>query len=367
MLAVADALQKQVPSLRLVFVGTARGIESRVVPEHGYELTLMRIEPMRGGGVSGLLRGAAIAARSVPRGWALIGRLRPRAIFSIGGYAAGPVSLAAWARRVPLALMEPNAVLGLANRLVVPLVTRAYTAFPEPCRHFSPGVVLQSGVPIRAGFQPRPYPRRQRGQTLRVLVLGGSQGAKALNEAVPRALGLAQTPIRVTHQCGRGHEPDVALAYEQLGARDRAEVVSFIADMPGALEQADLVISRSGASAVSEICAVGRPAILVPYPFAAGDHQRRNALALQRLGAGLCLEAGELASTRLAALIDRLAEDPGQLAAMAEQARAFGRPQAAEAIAKDLLDLAGLRATEPLGAAGSQPSDDGGFQCSAAG
>ncbi len=194
MIAVADALRELAPEIRLVFVGTERGMESRVVPERGYELELMRVLPIRGGGVLGALRGIARAAASLPEARALLKKLAPRAVFSIGGYAAGPISLGARSLRVPVALMEPNSVIGLANRLIAPLVQRAYTAFPESERHFKPSLVLRAGVPIRKGFEPVPFMPRL--YAPRVLVLGGSQGAKSLNEAVPRALAHVRCQLQ---------------------------------------------------------------------------------------------------------------------------------------------------------------------------
>ena len=343
MVAVADALRELYPALRLVFVGTARGLEARIVPERGYELELMEVAPLRGAGLSGFVRGVARAAGALPEARALVRRLRPGAVLSIGGYAAGPVSLAARLLGVPLALMEPNAVIGLSNRLIAPLVQRAYTAFPESERQFRTGVVLRSGVPIRAGFVPRPYTRS--GPKLRVLVLGGSQGARALNEAVPEALARASCPIEVTHQCGRAHEDAVALRYRDAAGLQGVAVVPFIDDMPAAVASADLVISRSGASAVSEICAVGRPSLLVPYPYAAGDHQRRNAESLAQAGAAVCIPSANATPERLAALIDELGAAPERLEQMAEAAAGLGRPHAARTIARDLL---GLCRVEPI-------------------
>jgi UDP-N-acetylglucosamine--N-acetylmuramyl-(pentapeptide) pyrophosphoryl-undecaprenol N-acetylglucosamine transferase len=344
MVAVADAIRALAPEVRLVFVGTERGIEVTVVPAHGYELELVRVIPIRGGGALGLVRGATQAAASIPAALGLVRRLRPAAILSIGGYAAGPVSLAARTLGVPLALMEPNAVIGLSNRLVAPLVQRAYTAFAPAERHFRAAVVRRLGVPIRAGFEP--HGSTWTGGARRILVLGGSQGAKSLNEAVPAALAQASAPLTAVHQCGRAHEASVADRYRELGLADRVGVVSFIDDMPSALAEADLVISRSGASATSEICAVGRPSILVPYPFAAGDHQRRNAETLAGTGAAVCVPNAEANPGRLAREIDLLCAPGGRLAEMAARARDLGRPDAAVAIARDLLALGGLTLQE---------------------
>lgn len=340
MVAVADALKRLVPDLRIVFVGTEKGIETRVVPERGYELELMEVVPIRGGGVGGAMRGVARAAAALPAGARLVDRLAPAAVFSLGGYAAGPVSLAARMRGIPLTLMEPNAVIGLANRLTATFVKRAYTAFPEPERHFFPGAVLRSGVPLRSGFEARPY--RRSGRTLEVLVIGGSQGAKTLNDVVPEALRQAKTAVRVVHQCGRDNEAALRARYTELGAGQRAEVVPFIDDMPAAIAAADLVISRSGASAVSELCAVGRPSILVPYPHAADDHQRHNAESIERIGGAIAVTNAAATPERIASELDRLAGTAGLLEKMADRARGFGRPEAAFTIARDLLRLGGV-------------------------
>jgi UDP-N-acetylglucosamine--N-acetylmuramyl-(pentapeptide) pyrophosphoryl-undecaprenol N-acetylglucosamine transferase len=357
MIAVADAVRELSPELRLVFVGAERGMETRVVPERGYELELMQVLPIRGGGFGAAARGVARAAALVPEARTLVKRLAPSAVFSIGGYAAGPVSLAARTLGIPVALMEPNSVIGLANRLIAPLVQRAYTAFPESEKHFRKSVILRAGVPIRAGFARAPYAANALG--LRILVLGGSQGAKALNEAVPRALAQIPANIIVVHQCGAAHEADARRLYVELGLSDRAEVVPFIADMPAALAAADLVIGRSGASAVSEICAVGRPSLLVPYPFASGDHQRVNAESLVRAGAAICLPSSEATAERIATEVAQLAANLEKLDEMAENAANLGRPEAARAIALDLLGLAGL-AREARRVAQSATDSNGG-------
>jgi UDP-N-acetylglucosamine--N-acetylmuramyl-(pentapeptide) pyrophosphoryl-undecaprenol N-acetylglucosamine transferase len=355
MIAVADAVRGLAADLRLVFVGTARGMETLLVPERGYELELLHVLPIRGGGIAGAARGAARALGSLPEARALLKRLEPRAVFSIGGYAAGPVSLAARSLGVPLALLEPNSVIGLANRLLAPLVQRAYTAFPESERHFKQSLVLRAGVPIRRGFARAPY--SPRAGAPQILVLGGSQGAKSLNEAVPRALATLPPGLGIVHQCGAAHESTARRLYAELGLSDRAQVVPFISDMPAALAAADLVIGRSGAGSVSEICAVGRPSLLVPYPFASGDHQRVNAESLVRAGAARCLAFGDASAERIASEVTALLGDPARLRRMAERAAELGRPEAAQAVALDLLGLSGLCYTGRSVARGAaQPS-----------
>jgi UDP-N-acetylglucosamine--N-acetylmuramyl-(pentapeptide) pyrophosphoryl-undecaprenol N-acetylglucosamine transferase len=357
LLAVAAAVSELSPQARLVFVGTRKGMEAKLVPERGYELEFVEVAPIRGGGVTGALRGAAVAARSLPAARALLKRRAPDAVFSIGGYAAGPIALAARTLGIPLALMEPNCAIGLANRLVAPLVARAYTAFDESARFFRPGVVLKSGVPLRPGFAAVPY-TRARG-ALSVLVLGGSQGARSLNDAVPRSLAQLGVEVAVVHQCGRAQESEVRALYEELGLGARAAVTPFIHDMPRALAEAELVIGRAGASAVGEICAVGRPSLLVPYPFA-GDHQKLNAEALARDGAAVWVPNAEASPERLARELSDLVLDSGRLRAMAESARRLGRPDAARVIALDLLQLAGFPCTAPGNGPAEAPAVDAG-------
>lgn len=340
MIAVAEAVRRLAPAVRIVFVGTERGIEARAVPKSGYELELMRVLPLRGAGVLGFARGVGRAVMALADGRTLVRRLRPNAVLSVGGYAAGPVSLAAWTLGVPLALLEPNSVIGLANRLVAPLARRAYLAFPEAERHFRKDRVLRAGVPLRPGFVPAPP--EAAGERVRVLVLGGSQGAKALNDAVPRAVAKLGGAVEVVHQSGAAGEADVRKLYAELGVGSLANVVSFIDDMPAALSRADLVVGRSGAGALSEMCAVGRPGLLVPYPFAAGDHQRVNAEALVRAGAARTVPNKDADPERLAREIGELTRDRALLARMADAARAIGRPAAAHTIARDLLALSGL-------------------------
>lgn len=338
MLAVADAVRELLPGARLVFVGTDKGMETKLVPERGYELELVKVLPIRGGGLSGALRGIGRAAGSIPDARSIVAKVAPQAVFSIGGYAAGPVALAARTLKVPLALMEPNAEAGLANRLIAPFVQRAYIAFPESQRYFGKDATVQTGVPLRDGFRPVPYvPPRD---SLKVLVIGGSQGAKSLNEAVPRALAQLGNSISVVHQCGRAHEDTARQLYQELGFGERAKIAPFIDDMPRALADADLVIGRAGANSCAEICAVGRPSLLVPYPFA-GDHQKHNADSLAREGAALWLPSADATPDRIATTLRSLMSDTAKLIAMADKARRIGRPQAARVIAEDLLGLAG--------------------------
>jgi UDP-N-acetylglucosamine--N-acetylmuramyl-(pentapeptide) pyrophosphoryl-undecaprenol N-acetylglucosamine transferase len=269
----------------------------------------------------------------------------------VGGYAAGPVSLAARLQGVPLTLLEPNSILGLANRLLAPLVRRAYVAFPEVERRFRGEVAMRCGVPLRRAFSQVPY--RPEADRLRVLVLGGSLGAAALNDIVPRAVALLAQSVglvprlSVVHQAGAQRDEGVRALYRELGLAEVAggsavsiEVRAFIDDVAGALANADVVIQRSGASSLAELCAVGRPAILVPFPFAADDHQMHNARSLEKEGAAVAIAQADATPLRLAAELERLARDPERRATMATAAAKRGAPDAAARVAADLLDIA---------------------------
>ncbi|XYI00490.1 undecaprenyldiphospho-muramoylpentapeptide beta-N-acetylglucosaminyltransferase [Sorangium sp. So ce1128] len=344
MIAVGDAVRAAAPDARVVYVGTARGIEVRVMGERGDSLELLHVLPLRGGGLSGFVRGAARAGRVLPEARRLVERLDARVVLSLGGYAGGPVSLAARSLGVPVAILEPNSVLGLSNRLLSPLVDRAYVAFPEATGALRPSSVRLFGVPLRRAFARAPYaPRKGK---LSLLVLGGSQGALALNDIVPRAIAqIAQGRERgidldVVHQTGRDREAAVRSLYAELGLAERARVVPFIDDVAEALAAADVVIARAGASTLAELCAVGRPSILIPYPFAADDHQLKNAQSLERTSAAVAIAQADATEARLAGEIARLAADPALRARMADAAAALAKPDAAARVAADLLELA---------------------------
>lgn len=348
MVAVGEALGALRDDVRVVYVGTPRGIESRVVGQAGATLELLDVLPLRGHGLGGLLKGGLRAVRVVPQARGLVARLRPQVVFSVGGYAAGPVALAAWSLGVPVTLLEPNAVPGFTNRLLGPLCRRIYVGFPEVERSFPRRDVRWTGVPLRRRFAPvaSASPR----ELPRLLVLGGSQGAKGLNDVVPAAVAECRArghAWQVLHQAGRDKDEDVRRRYRELGLEAQAEVRPFIDDVAGALAEADLVVARSGASSVAELCAVGRAAILVPYPYAADEHQRHNAESLQRAGGAICIDQAEATVERVAASLVRLATDVELRLRMAAQSAARGRPDAAREVARDLLAIAEGGAAEP--------------------
>lgn len=341
-LAVAHALQ-ELADVNIVFAGSPRGIESHVIPKHGYRLELLDVEPMKGGGPARAVRGALVAAKALRHATGIVGRIRPAAILSVGGYAAGPASLAGVRARVPLAILEPNSALGLANRLLAPFAARAYVAWVETARHFRGDKARLYGVPLRPGFQPHPYAARH--GVRRLLVVGGSQGATALNERVPQALARVVDKIgnvHITHQTGRDREVGVMAAYARAGI-STVNVVPFLDDVGVEMTAADVIVARAGAVTVAEIAAIGRASLLVPFPHAADDHQAKNAMALADLGGAICIRQEAADDVRLATELTLLFQDEERRTRMARTAREHGHPCAAQDIARDLLGLAGIR------------------------
>ncbi len=338
--AVAEALQSMA-DVDVAFCGTARGVEVRVVPARGWRLELLDVLPITGGGPVRAIRGAFVAARATASALLLVRRLRPAVVLSVGGYASGPVTLAAALQGVPVAVLEPNRVVGLANRLLAPFARRAYVAWEEAGAPFRAGARRVYGVPLRAGFAPKPY--APRAGIARVLVVGGSQGAAALNERVPPAVArlTSVAGLEVVHQSGRDRDAEVRAAYAKEGVT-RATVTPFLDDVARAVADADVVVARAGASTLGELTAVGRPAILVPYPHAAADHQGQNAEALARAGGAICIRQSDATPDRLASEIEKLLRDDVARVRMADASRARGRPGAAADVAYDLLDLAGI-------------------------
>jgi UDP-N-acetylglucosamine--N-acetylmuramyl-(pentapeptide) pyrophosphoryl-undecaprenol N-acetylglucosamine transferase len=339
-IAVAEAAQAMA-DVEVVFVGTDRGVEARVVPARGWRLERLAVEPMKGGGPARAVRGAAVAARATLGAAALVRRIRPRAVLSVGGYAAGPASLAAAALGVPVAVFEANSHVGLANRLLAPFAGRAYVAWDDAAPAFRARAVRAFGVPLRQGFAPVAYPPA--GASARLLVMGGSQGAAVLNERMPEVFARLKAEgaaFRVVHQAGRDRDAAVREAYVRAGID--AAVVPFIDDVARALADADLVVARAGAGTIAEVTAVGRPALLVPFPHAADDHQARNAEALAAARAAVCLRQERADVPALAAAVAGLLADAPRRRAMADAARRRGRPHAAEQVARDLLGYAGI-------------------------
>jgi UDP-N-acetylglucosamine--N-acetylmuramyl-(pentapeptide) pyrophosphoryl-undecaprenol N-acetylglucosamine transferase len=339
-LALADALALG-GDVRSVFVGTAKGFEAKLVPAAGHEIELFDVAPIKGGGPLQAARGGLSAARALRHAIEFLRRRSPKAVVSIGGYAAGPVSLAAAMLGIPVAVVEPNSVMGLANRVLAPVARRIYLAFDSARPALAGAKVRLSGVPLRSGFIPRP---RVPSASRHVLVLGGSQGAQALNDRLPEALGriageLASSGgLSVVHQAGEGRDAAVREAYARARVTD-ARVVPFSTELPEDIAWADLVVARAGAGSIAEVAAVGRASLLIPFPSAADDHQAKNAAAYANAGAAVWIRQEAADSTRIAMEVRRILGDEEARSRLASCAEAQGRPEAARTIARDLLQL----------------------------
>ncbi len=339
-LAIANELKKNYGAEAL-FIGTARGIENRLVPAAGYPLQLVRVGALKNVSLMTRAKTAFNLPRAVWDAGRMLNEFAPDVVIGVGGYASGPAMLAAVVKHIPTLAFEPNVVPGFANRVVAKFVSGAAVHFEETAKYFRHAEV--TGVPVRQAFFEIPLlSNMKRGGVPTLLVFGGSQGAHAINEAMIRCLPelRRQAPgIRIIHQTGERDYNDARAAYASLGGA--AEVAKFIEDMPAAFARADLVVCRSGASTVAEITAAGKPAIFVPFPKAADDHQRINAEALASEGAAVVVEESKLEGVWLAETIAALLGDPARLARMSEAARGLAHPNAARDIATMAARLAG--------------------------
>ena len=348
-IALARELMRRDPETQVRFVGTAPGIEARVVPREGFQLDLIRVAGLKGKSLAKRLRGFLLLPVSAVDAWRVISRLRPDVVVGVGGFASGPVLALAALRGYPTMLLEQNALPGLTNRLLAPMVRVAAVNFEEALRFF-PRTGFVAGNPVRPEFfrtrdkEPNDDEARPR-HAARVLIFGGSQGAHAINVAMVAAaarLAAAGIELAITHQTGERDLDLVRGAYERAGIPARAE--AFIFEIDGEMRAADLVICRSGATTLAELTAAGRPAILVPLPTSTDDHQRKNAEVIRRAGAGLVIDERELTGDRLAADISALVADAGRRDRMSMAARSLARPDAAERIADRVEMLGGRRA-----------------------
>lgn len=362
-IAVVEELRRRNPDLEVLFVGTERGIESRVVPSMGEKLETIDVTPLKGRTFAQLLGSLAKLPSAWGRAVSILRQHRPDVVLGVGGYASGPMLVAAATLGIPCALLEQNAYVGLTNRVLAKVVGRAYLSFEETRAVFGHAARVV-GNPVRRAFveaarsalvDPRGFDARAR----RILVLGGSQGARTLNQVVPEALAsldLASRGIEVLHQSGAAMRGEVAARYEALGVR--AEVVPFVDDVARAYASASFVICRAGASTLAELAAIGRPAILVPFPHAADDHQARNAESFERDGAAVCIRESQLDVARLAEAARGLLSDPERRRAMSARARERGRPEAAATIVDDLLAwLGGEPSAEAHAGSGGEDDD----------
>ncbi len=339
--ALAQRLLEAEPDARVRFVGTARGIESRVLPELGLPLSTIEIAGFVGRGLAAKLALLPMLLKSLRQSARILSEFRPDVVVGVGGYASGPVLLAALLKGVPTVIHEQNVWPGLTNRLLARWVKRICLSYGDSDRFFPRGRTVLTGNPLRSGMENCP-PVSSGKPTL--LVFGGSRGARAINEAVVAALPLLEEfrgDLAILHQTGSEDLEQTRDAYRRAGW-EAAAVVPFITDMSAAYSRAHLVVCRAGATTMAELTACGRPAIMIPFPHAAGDHQSANARSLARRGAALMLPQGELTAETLAQLVTGLLKDRPRLLSMAAAAKSLGNPGAADRILEQCRSAAGI-------------------------
>lgn len=351
-LAVAREIVRRVSDARVSFAGTARGIEARLLPHEGFELDLIRSAGLRGKSPRALLRGLGLVPLGLLDAWRLLSKRRPHVVVGVGGYSAGPVVLVASEREMPTMVLEQNAVPGLTNRLLAYSVKAAAVNFDSALPFFR-GKGFVAGNPVRAEFLSTIDARTavadagRPAQTVRILVIGGSQGAHAINGAMPRtAAELRQRAVacEIVHQTGERDLVATRWSYQQANLPVR--ISAFLDPVVDEMRAADLIVCRAGATTLAELAALGKPAVLVPLA-ARDNHQLKNAEALARAGAAVVVEESRLGGEALADAIAGLVADRDRLAEMSRAMAAFARPDAAARIVDKIVELAALSKVPP--------------------
>lgn len=341
-IALAEEVVTRHPKNEVVFVGTERGLEARVVPKEGYPLEFVKVQGLKGKGVVGLIKGLIALPLAFLASFRILSRQKPDVVVGVGGYASGPVVLAAWLMGIPTAIQEQNALPGLTNKILGRIVKVVFTSFEEARNHFPEAKVQMIGNPIRKKLMDNYLRSSAAHEKFSVLVFGGSLGARGVNTRVLGALdalGDVKDQISIVHQTGKLDLETVKTGYADKGFADVATVVEFIDDMSSAYAKADLVICRAGATSLAELTVCKKPSILVPYPYATDNHQEVNARALVDAGAAVMFRESELTGQKLAETLRGLMTDPAKLKQMAKKAGILGRPAAAKELADVCVDL----------------------------
>lgn len=359
--ALAEELTTRHFNNQVVFVGTRAGIEARVIPQTGFPLELIRAKGLKRMGLWGTLKGLFVLPLALLESWRILKAHRPDVVVGVGGYASGPVVLAAWLQRIPTAIQEQNAYPGLTNRILGKLVQVVFVAFEEARGHFPVQRTQLVGNPIRRKLMDNYLRSTVSHDRFTLLVFGGSLGARALNARVIDALdslGDLKESLHFVHQTGKADVERVRQGYAEKGFQ--AEVLEFIDDMSLAYAKSELVICRAGATTLAELTVCKKAAILVPFPYAADNHQEINARSLVESGAALMFREEELTGPALAAAIRDLKDNPAKLKMMQKKAALLGRPEAA----KELADVCVQLMVEAYGPQGRErkalesPGDD---------
>jgi UDP-N-acetylglucosamine--N-acetylmuramyl-(pentapeptide) pyrophosphoryl-undecaprenol N-acetylglucosamine transferase len=340
-LAVAEEIRARRPATRILFVGGRRGPEAAWAGRAGLEFASLAVQPVLG-------RGVKVVTALWSLGLGVLGAMRilkkfdPDVVLGFGGYAAFATGMAGALLRVKTAIHEQNSVPGLTNRVLGRYAKRVFLSFPDKMKRFDPDKVLLTGNPVRAAIRTlgEEAATQEQAQPRRVLVVGGSQGARAINDAILEALPrLAAAKVELRHQTGKADLERVRAAYQAAGL-DPLCVNSFIDDMAGAYRWADLLVCRAGATTIAEVTVAGKPCLFVPYPYASHNHQVENARYMEQAGAALCIEQREFSTKNLGDAILGLLKQPETLRSMAEAAKKQGKPYAATVLVAQLEKLA---------------------------
>jgi UDP-N-acetylglucosamine--N-acetylmuramyl-(pentapeptide) pyrophosphoryl-undecaprenol N-acetylglucosamine transferase len=330
--AIAEEIRARHPDAEITFVGTRRGIEARVLPDLGWPLELIEVSGLKTVGAMGAVRGLFRLPRAYFQARALVKKHAPDAVIGVGGYASGPVVLAARMRGVPTAICEQNSIPGLTNKMLGRIARTVFLSFDESKRFFRPTKILMTGNPVRRDLVQKLLGEAAPHTGVHVLVCGGSQGAVAVNELASQALiALADPRVTITHQTGEKDLEATRARYAAGGVA--ADCHAFIKDMAGAYQRADIIIGRAGATTVAELAIAGKPAIFIPYPFAADNHQELNAREMAAKGAALMFRQSELTADKLADALRPLLTDDKKRSEMGAAMKSLAKPGAAGAVA----------------------------------
>ena len=343
-IAITEEFIRRDKQTEIFFIGTQKGIESKLLGHVGYELRTIDVEGIKGRGGKALVKGFYQIPQSILQSRRILKQFRPQIVIGVGGYASGPAVLAAYFMRIPTAIAEQNAVPGITNRILGKFVDKIFLTYAQTAASFSRSKVLLSGNPVRAAFTGARSVQKKEKDIQYLLIFGGSQGAMAINKSVVEMLPELQkmkTKVRVLHQTGAKEVESVRAAYVRYGIQ--ADVTPFIVDMADAYRQADLIICRAGATSLAEITAAGKAPILIPFPWATNDHQTKNAQVLADAGAAIMINENDLSGKKLFEVVQELLRDPKKLQLMEENSAKLGNLNAAATIVDACLKLMALK------------------------
>ncbi len=339
-IALAEAFIKKDPENQIRFVVTRRPLDAQVLGERGFSFKVLNVEGIKGKGAAGKIRSMALLPRALKESLKMIEEIRPEVVLGVGGYVTGPMVLAARWKGIPCAIQEQNSIPGMTNRMLGKVADRIFLTFDDQGSYFSKKKSRLTGNPIRKGLIAASGHLVSNSGPLTIMILGGSQGAHRINQAVLNdldELGSLKDDLYFIHQTGEKDEKEMNLAYQEKGFHHQVRV--FISDMAGAYQKADMIIGRAGATTLSEITALGKPSLLIPFPFAANNHQEHNAQALVKAGAAEMILEKEIKPGLLAEHIRNWLTNKDKLTAMGKKAGTLGRRQAAEEIVEACYQL----------------------------